>query len=198
MGIGIDQPFPHALDGPARYAHWWPTALDDLATHRAHLFVTCPWAGTSRLDAHVRHLAVVCQLAEQLPVIGVLWGSVLVSRDQLMVHMAGLLQGQLPIRLFVLVQYGHQADGKALVSTLGLRDFGLMEIETVSPLPLEETYGIVERMAAYLIQSGPVVRDRDTVGVTPEQQLLVRHAASFRPDVPGMVYRLEIAPPPAP
>ena len=81
IGMQMDFPYPVSLQGPAQFAYWWPNALSDLTPSQAHLMVSCPWSKHSRMDAHMRHLVLMRELVEQLPVVGVLWGSSLVQTD---------------------------------------------------------------------------------------------------------------------
>lgn len=61
LGFYQDGRYPGDLSNQARVAHWWPNAMKDIARGKAHL----------------RHMMFVRELVEQLPVIGILWGSVL-------------------------------------------------------------------------------------------------------------------------
>ena len=79
-----------------------------------------------------------------------------------------------------------------LLSTLGMRDFELMEIETESTLSPKESQEIVCDFGAHLLSEGLVVKDGDTIGFSPQQLITVRHRRSFRPDVNDNVYWLEL------
>ena len=192
MGLRIDMPYPERLDGPAMHAYWWPNAAKDIARSTSHLMVFCAWSGLSRLEAHQRHLILVRGLAEQLPVIGVLWGSVLSQSAVLAAWCDAMLEGTPPFPLWVLIQGSRQANGNVLLSTLGMRDFEQMEIETESSLSPEESQGIVREFGAHILTEGPVVKDGDTIGFSPEQRITVRHRRSFRADVNDNVYWLEL------
>jgi hypothetical protein len=192
MGMRVDVPYPAPLDGPAAFAYWWPDVKKDIARSQAHLMVFCSWSKFSRMDAHMHHLILVRELVEQLPVIGVLWGSVLVPSSTLKAEFATTFKGAIPFSLWVLIQFSKQPNGNFLISTLGMRDFGLMEIETESPLPLDRTYDLVRKFGSYVLANGPVVKDGETVGHTADERIKVRHARSFRPDVDD-VYWLELA-----
>jgi hypothetical protein len=193
MGARIDMPYPAPLDGPAAFAYWWPDAKKDIARNKAHLMVYCGWSKFSRLDAHMRHLVFVRELVEQLPVIGVLWGSVLMPSGTFKGEFATTLKGAIPFSLWVLIQFSKQPNGNILISTLGMRDFGLMEIETESSLPLDQTYDLVRKFGSYILAKGPAVKDGETMGLTADQRINVRHVRSFRPDVNDNVYWLELA-----
>jgi hypothetical protein len=192
MGMRVDMPYPASLDGPAAFAYWWPDVKKDIARSTSHLMVFCCWSKFSRMDAHMRHLILVRELIEQLPVIGVLWGSVLVPSSTFKAEFAAMGQGAVPFPLWVLIQFSKQPNGNILISTVGMRDFGLMEIETESSLPLDRTYDLARKFGSYLLAKSPVVKDGETVGLTAEERIKVRHVRSFRPDVNDNVYWLDL------
>jgi hypothetical protein len=98
-----------------------------------------------------------------------------------------------PFSLWVLIQFSKQPNGNVLISTLGMRDFEQMEIETESALPFDQTLDLVRKLGSYILVNGPVVKDGETMGLTAEQRIRVRHVRSFRPDVNENVYWLELA-----
>jgi hypothetical protein len=193
MGLQIDAPHPDLFDGLTRFAYWWPDAKKDIARHKAHLMVFCDWARFSRMDAHMRHLILVRELIEQLPVIGVLWGSVLMPTATFRGEFASTLKGAIPFSLWVLIQFSNQPNGNILISTLGMRDFDQMEIETESTLPLDQTFDLVRKFGMHILANGPIVQDGQTFGLTADHRIKVRHLRSFRPDVNENVYWLELA-----
>jgi len=60
---------------------------------------------------------------------------------------------------------------------VGLSQFGLNEIE-VTPCDWcpDDVLKLVFNVARYLIQSGPVINDGDTVGGDENERIVVRHA----------------------
>ncbi len=192
IGLRADLPYRDTLRQQAQFAYWWPNALSDLARHKAHMMVSCQWAKHSRLDAHMRHLVVVRELIEQLPVIGVLWGSSLIQTDVFKGEFASALKGGVPFSLWILIQFSKQPNGNILISTLGMRDFEKMEIETESGLPLDQTFDLVRKFGSYILATGGVVKDGDTFGLSEQQRIKVRHTRSFRPDVNEPVYWIEL------
>jgi len=193
MGIRVDTPFSWPLEPMAQFAYWWPDAMKDIARSTSFAAITCSWSRHSRLDAHIRHLVLVRELVAQLPVIGVVWGSVLVQPSVLKAEFNRLQQSELPFSLWVLIQFSKQPNGNILISTIGMRDFGQMEIETESTLPLDQTFDLVRKFGSYVVAKGPVVKDGETFGLTESQRIKARHVRSFRPDVNDNVYWLELA-----
>src|SRR4030095_10604697 len=97
-----------------------------------------------------------------------------------------------PFSLWVLIQFSKQPNGNILISTLGMRDFEQMEIETESSLPLDQTFDLVRKFGSYVLSDGAVVKEGDPVGPSASQRIKVRHARSFRPDVNESVYWIEL------
>jgi hypothetical protein len=193
VGMRVDAPFSWPLEPMAQFAYWWPDAIKDIARSTSFVAVTCSWSRHSRLDAHIRHLVLVRELVDQLPVIGVVWGSVLVQPSVLNAEFNRLQQRELPFSLWVLIQFSKQPNGNILISTIGMRDFGQMEIETESSLPLDQTFDLVCKFGSYILAKGPVVKEGETVGLSEAQRVKVCHVRSFRPDVNENVYWLELA-----
>jgi hypothetical protein len=131
MGVIIPAPMPHdAYQHAAETAFWWPEALQVAEQHQCHLIVACAWSSDTRLDAHIKHTVLIRGLLDQVPATAVLWGSVLVSVDQF----KGLFQAlqtekTVPVQLWVKIQLSLDGRGGTIASTLGMGDFGLMEIE---------------------------------------------------------------------
>lgn len=195
FGVPANHPYPipNELEQLARFAYWWPNALDDLARHKALLTVVCAWGKESRVNAHMRHLVLVRELIEQLPVIGVLWGSSLLQTDAFKGEFANAMKGGFPFSVWVLIQFSQQPNGNILISTLGMRDFEQMEIETESNLPLDQTFDLVRKLGSYILAAGAVVKDGDTIQLEGSAHIArVRHTRSFRPDVNDNVYWVEL------
>jgi hypothetical protein len=195
MGMIIPAPMPvDAYQDAAETAFWWPEALQVAAQHQCHLIAACAWSGDTRLDAHIKHTVLIRGLLDQVPATAVLWGSVLVSVDQF----KGLFQAlqtekTVPVQLWVKIQLSLDGRGGTIASTLGMGDFGLMEIEcNPAPMPPDETAQFVENLAGYLIANGPVVADGHTIGKDTSERITVRHAKSFRDDL-GLVYLIDFS-----
>lgn len=192
LGFYEDGRYPGDLSNQARFAHWWPDALKDIARGKAHLTVASRWSKSSRLDAHLRHMMLIRELVEQLPVIGIVWGSVLTPAENFKGEFQVAMSRKVPTLLWVLIQYTKQPNGNVLMSTVGMRDFDHMEIETESSLPMQESYDIVRNLATTIIGQNKPIPDGDTVGGSQEQRIKVRHKRSFRKDVKEKVYWLEL------
>jgi hypothetical protein len=66
-----------------------------------------------------------------------------------------------------------------------------MEIETRdAPMPGLELYDLVLGTTRYLLEKGPVIRDGDTIGQSPNQKIRMRRAESHW-NAGERVYRIE-------
>jgi hypothetical protein len=85
-----------------------------------------------------------------------------------------------PVPVWLRFQLVRASEHEIGIYTLGMRQFGLMEIEVDrSKMKVQELFEFVSNIAHYLIQSGPVIADGNTVGESAEQRILVRHFPSM-------------------
>lgn len=106
-------------------------------------------------------------------------GSITIPRDEFLSLADGATRDEPPLFLWCRFQPTKNARNELGFYTIGLRQFGLMEIEvdqsSWEPQALTE---FVFNIAQYLVQSGPVIKDGDTVGGSNEQRINVRHEKS--------------------
>jgi hypothetical protein len=173
---------------------FWPNGRDESAAHRSHVIVTV--AGGSDPGSPVEAALMLSKLSlvalRLYDGIGVYWGSARVcnSRAFFEASCEGMSEDQLPVPVWLRFQFVRDDDGTKGLYTLGMPQFGLMdvEVERFDGDP-EDVFGIVCGMAHYLLQSGPVIADGNTVGGTPEEQIIVRHLPS-RVDPGRTVYKI--------
>jgi hypothetical protein len=124
---------------------------------------------------------IVTALLEETNAVAAYWGTNLTSREMFLKQSANIIRGQMPTVLWIGYRVSRDASsGRLSLSTDGLKDFDLMEIEVKdTPKPFTELYGLVDGMAAYLIAKGPVIRDGDTIGHSNAQRIRVRHGESY-------------------
>lgn len=186
--------YPGTLRQQAQFAHFWPTALQDIAACADHMMVHCKWSKFSRVEAHFRHLVVVEALVKQLPAAGVLWGSALTPTHTFL-QLAGNIKNGAPTQLWVLAQFSRQPSGNALVSTIGMRDLGLMEVETDSPVPVNVAYNAVLKIASAAITARKNPRPKTAFDIAEGLKCVTREGRSFRSDVRDRVVWLDFNPP---
>ncbi len=180
------------LDGPAATSWLWPDAREEIERVGAHVVTWVSGTGP-QVDAH-RHLTrLVCAVLRATDALGVYWGAAgQVVRADVFDGIAHESEpDSLPVALWVdfraLVE-----EGRASLFTVGMRTFGLIELEIA---PSEKAPGDLRELAVnvarYLIEQGRVIGDGDTVGGTEDERVVVRHAPSMV-DRPHTVYRLEV------
>jgi len=171
----------------------WPDGKDEAAKHLSHVIVTTMGAGE---QTPVQSAIAVSRLAlVALGVfdgIGVYWGnaSVCNSRAVFEGFCESISEEHVPVPMWLRFQLFRASDGEIGLYTLGMRQFGLMDIEVDRcKMDLEELFEFVANIAHYLIQSGPVIADGNSVGRSEEERILVHHRASIV-DADRQVYKI--------
>ena len=86
----------------------------------------------------------------------------------------------MPVPVWLRFQLVRASDDEIGLYTLGMSQFGLMEIEVDrSRLNVEDLFEFVSNIAHYLILSGPIIADGNTVGGSEDERILVRHHPSM-------------------
>lgn len=160
----------------------WPNGEEEAALHRSHVIV---YVTAGDEESPVEVAMTVTRLAlialELFDGLGVYWGNASVTNSrELFEQCAGeMTDTHLPLQIWLRFQPVKQDDEFGMY-TLGLRQFGLMEIEIERcPLELSEVFDFVSNLAHYLVMSGPVIKDGNTVGGSAEERILVRHQPSM-------------------
>ena len=171
----------------------WPNGRDQAAKHRSHVIVTNIGSGD---QTSVQSAITVSRLAlvalRLFDGIGVYWGnaSVCNSREVFEAFCENISEEHLPVPVWLRFQPVRASDDEIGLYTLGMKQFGLMEIEVDRcRMNLQELFEFVSNLAHYLIQSGPVIADGNTVGGSEEERILVRHRSSMI-DQREMVYKI--------
>lgn len=173
-------PIPTGEAEAAADSFLWPNG-SRFAAHNSHAVVGSAGAHPNRVAAALALTTLATAALQAFDGTAVYWGAgtITIKRDQFMEFANGATSEHLPLYLWCRFQLVRPAEGRIGLYTVGLRQFGLMEIEVddsawqPSEL-LEFTYNI----AHYLIQSGPVINDGDTVGGSEAQRIVVRHGVS--------------------
>jgi hypothetical protein len=114
--------------------------------------------------------------------IGIYWGiaSVCNSREIFENFCEHISEEHVPVPVWLRLQLIRASDDEIGMYTLGMRQFGLMDIEVDhckrNPADLFEFVSNIEH---YLIQSGPVIADGNIVGGSADERILVRHRPSI-------------------
>lgn len=161
----------------------WKNGRKEAARHRSHVIVTNISAGDEtpvQSAMEVSRLALVA--LDLFDGIGVYWGNASVSnsRDVFEEFCQEMSEEHVPVPVWLRFQLVRPSEGEVGMYTLGMRQFGLMDIE-VDRCAWEpsDLFEFVSNIAHYLIQSGPVIADGNTVGGSAEERILVRHRPSM-------------------
>lgn len=193
-----NEPLPRNLYHPiASTTVFWPEAVTALAPHKAVLHIVSKHPRETLIQGLANQTILARAFMDCLPVLGVQFGHALTS-PKWFEFLCGRLfhTGRLPIPAWIKIQMSWE-NHKVVVSTVGMTNFGLMEMEiNPSPLAMDPTLDVVQYTIGYLLNEGPVVADGDTMSLGDGEEgdfdgiIRVHHAPSFRSDV-GTVYLIE-------
>ena len=171
----------------------WADGREEVAGHRSHVVVTN--IGRDGGDA-IESAMTVSRLAlvalELFDGIGVYWGNgkVCNSRKMFESFCGEMSVDELPVPVWLRFQLVNAPDDRNGMYTLGMSQFGLMDIEVESSeLNVAELFSFISSTADYLIHSGPVIADGNTVGGSPDDRIVVRHRPSMI-DEDKLVYKI--------
>jgi hypothetical protein len=161
----------------------WPHGKEEAAAHRSHVIVTNLGAGEQtpvQSALTVSRLALVAlRLFDGL---GVYWGNAFVSnsRNVFEAFCEEISEEQLPMPVWLRFQLVSAGENEVGLYTLGMQQFGLMDIEVDRcRMDPQELFEFVSNIADYLVKQGPVIADGNTVGGSEEERILVRHRPSM-------------------
>jgi hypothetical protein len=190
-------PFPEAdLEGPIATSWMWPPQppIEKVKQHRSHLLITMTGGAADPVRRRLILTAVTALAAKQPGVMAVFWPeATLVIFPPVFVEMAEQIDSPQapPLYLWVDLRAFRNKDGTTGLFTTGLSALGHMEIEIprieMDPGELREW---LLNIMYYLLENGPVLKDGETIGMSAEQQIRIRHCPSSFGH-PGKVIRLE-------
>jgi hypothetical protein len=161
----------------------WPNGREEAAAHRSHVIVTT--TGSSDQPPVQSALAVTRLALVALKLfdgIGVYWGNASVSNSRAVFEdfCQDISDEHVPVPVWLRFQLVRASDDSVGMYTLGMDQFDLMDIEVDRcEMKAGELLEFVSNIAHYLIQSGPVISDGNTVGGSAEERILVRHRPSM-------------------
>jgi hypothetical protein len=158
----------------------WPNG-SQFASHRSHVIVGSAGAHRDRIAAMLALTRIATATLRAFDGTAVYWGSgsVTIPREEFLSLAEDASEEHLPLFLWCRLQPFKTEENKLGFYTIGLNQFGLMEIEVdESSWEAEALTEFVFNVAHYLIQSGPVIKDGDTVGGSDEQRIRVKHGQS--------------------
>jgi hypothetical protein len=161
----------------------WPNGREEAAKHTCHVIVTIAGSGDYSPTQAVIAIARLALIALELfDGIGVYWGhgSVCNNRETFENFCEEMSEEHIPLPAVVRFQFVSTSDDEHGLYTLGLNQFGLMEIEVDhATMELSDLFEYVCNVAHYLVLSGPVISDGNTIGSDEDEQIVVRHQPSM-------------------
>jgi hypothetical protein len=187
-------PIPnHEAEDNADGNFLWPNGKDEAAKHRSHVIVTNVGAGDQTpIQSAIAVTRLTLAALKLFDGIGVYWGnaSVCNSRQVFEWYCESISEEHLPLPIWLRFQLVRASDDEIGLYTLGMSQFDLIEIEVDrTGMNVEDLFEFVCNIAHYLIQSGPVIADGNTVGGSEDERILVRHRPSMV-DQSRQVYKI--------
>lgn len=154
----------------------WPTAAEELESHRTHLIATVigdapPLEQAKLLTMVTASLVHTCGAPS-----GVLWGEagLWVSPQVFRELAVELLPDRLPLLVWLAIHIGKNENGTISGFTRGMQALDLMDFVTENSTDqpndlMERFYGLAE----YLIENGAVVKNGDTIGESASERIQV-------------------------
>jgi len=189
-------PYPAKdLEGPLATSWLWPPQppIETVTRHRSHLLITMTGGSADPVRRRLVLTAVTALAAGQPGVMAVYWGDAgLIIYPPLFIDMARIgSPAAPPLYLWVDLHAFRNQDGTTGLATTGLSSLGHMEIEIprvdMAPGDLREW---LLNVMYDLLKNGPVLKDGQTIGMSAEHKLRIRHVPSSFGH-PGKVIRLE-------
>lgn len=194
--LHMNAPYPDDLEGPIATSWMWPREpkIENVKQHRSFLQVTMIGGAEDPVRRRLTLTAVTALAAKQSGVMAVYWQEAsLVIFPPLFVAMAEDINTSTspPLYLWVDLRAFRNEDGTTGLFTIGFAALGHMEIE-IPRIKMEvgELREWLVEVMCYLLENGPVLMDGQTIGMSAEQQIRIRHCPSIFGH-PGQVIRLE-------
>lgn len=181
VAIGlIDKPIPGGeLDDVCRFTWYWKAACESVSPHKAHVLVSLNDTRLDKIDASLLLTKVVASLMPDSNAIASYWNGNLQAREIFLKQSAVASRQRLPVTLWINYRLSNDPLKGWSISTRGMKDFDLMEIESKDAnVDWKSLFYLVLWMSEYLISKGPIILDGETVGASPAQNIRVRHAPS--------------------
>lgn len=177
----IDAPLPKGqVDDLCAAAWFWKGACAETDKHRAQLMVSVLKPSLDRLDMSLLLTDLTAAVMDGNDnAIASYWRAALRPRDMFVKASAGASRAEPPVWLWVNFRLSGGEQGVSM-STDGLDVYGLRELEAKDvKRPAAEVFNLITGTATYLVASGPVIKDGDTIGASPSLGIVVQHGKSY-------------------
>ncbi|MGX7667597.1 DUF4261 domain-containing protein [Flavobacterium pedocola] len=180
------------IQGTAQYSYNWVSAEQDLENHNSHAIVSILSSNTSEFERFKILTKVLSSILATSNAIGIYQGSqsLLIPKEQYLESAEALKSDQIPLDLWVYIGLREGEHGNSAY-TYGLNAFNKLEMEFINAkLDLEEMYGFLSNISAYVINSDITFKSGETLGYTAEQKIKI--SKSKGQFVEGQTLKLEI------
>lgn len=176
----IDAPLPKGqINDLCASAWYWRQACEATSMHKAHVVVSVLDTTLDRLDASLLLTDAVASLMDG-NAIASYWGASLQSREAFLRQSAKISRELPPAWLWVNFRVTNDVEKGFSLSTQGMEDFDLREIEAKDVNRTgREVFTLLVGMGQYLISKGAVIKDGETIGDSPALNIRVRQGPSY-------------------
>lgn len=167
-------PIPQGdIEGTAKYAYNWLTALDDTKPHASHLLVTV-WGKTSYpVDRYKAFTQATCSLLRTTHSIGVYMGtqSLLIQKEHYLREASLMDEDFFPLNLWIYFGLRSSPEGNSGY-TYGLTQFEKNELEIVhSTKELENIREFLFNITHYVLEYNVTFHDGQTCGTSENEKI---------------------------
>lgn len=176
---------------------FFPNGPQIVAQHQAHYIIGVMNGPSDPIESSVilTRLVQVALRAANDRALAVYWGngSIVQSAEVFSQLSEGVSVDELPLHLWMRFQlYNDDSQAGVGLYTVGMNQFGLMEVEVpIVEYNAQDLFEFIFNTATYLIKSGPVVNDGDTIGGSETERIKVYHKPSSF-DGMGEVYQIHM------
>lgn len=160
----------------------WMEGAEVAATHTCHVVVVNQDTQAAEPIASAQAVSRLALVAlEVFDGLAVVWGggSICTSRELFEENAYNPEDDLLPLLCWMRFQVVPKSGKKVGLYTVGMEQFGHMEIEVdQSNLDPMSLVALIADLAHYIIVSGETIRDGDTIGESADERILVRYARS--------------------
>ncbi len=164
---------------------WWRSAAKEVRSHTGFIFAAYIPLDKNHLKTHRIMTVVTSIILEEKNAFAVhhVSSELLMPKPLYLSEASRMSESYLPMMLWVktYVGQGKTPNGKTAMfgRTVGMRNFGLMEMETrTGPTNIQLLHKLLWGMQSYLAQKGPVIADGHTMGRTNAEKIKILHKKS--------------------
>jgi len=163
------------IEGTAKYAYNWETALEEANKHKRHLIVSLMKGGQDQIKRFRLFTKVICSLLRTTDSIGVYQGnqSLLIPKEDYLNETEAMSDSYLPLNLWIYFGLRTTENGKSGY-TYGLKEFNKKEMEVLnSAKSLEDIRGFLFNITHYVLDYDVTFQDGQTCGLSEEEKIVI-------------------------